>query len=133
MQAMNPSFIRPSQEITKYFAADAIEEANKDFSQLFSLMFSESRRIAVDECDGAENFQIDRSSWQRAKWYVLTRSTRNRRNARAISLLGLGIILTSAFFGYSLAIVATKPWYAVCSGILTTVAFFIKDSLERER
>lgn len=124
------SFINPSNDIVKYFANDALEEVNKDFSDLFRRMFTEARRIAVEECGQDVDFQIDRGAWQRGKWFVLRR---RKRSGRELSILRWANLLIPIVIGYGLAEVATRYWLVIGSVVVLAATFFRQERLEENR
>ena len=124
------NFIYPSEDIIKYFSGEALEEANKDFSELFLSMFSEARRIAVDECGESVNFQINRGSWQRGKWFVLKRSRRRGRYGTWLSILRYANLLIPIVIGYGLAEVATNYWLVIGSVVILAITFLLQERLE---
>jgi hypothetical protein len=124
-------FINPSDDIAKYFSQEALEEANKDFFELFLSMFSEARRIAVEECDKDVNFQINRGAWQRGKWAVLTK--RRRRPSTWLSVLRYANLLIPIVVGYGLAEVTTKYWLVIGSIVVLAITFLLQERLEAAR
>jgi len=124
------NFINPSEDIHKYFSSEAMEEANKDFSELFLAMFSEARRIAVEECGQSVSFQIDRGSWQRGKWYVLKQRMLKGKHGIWISVLRYVNMLIPIAIGYGLAQVSTRYWLVIGSIVALAITFLLRERLE---
>jgi len=124
-------FINPSDDIAKYFSQEALEEASKDFFELFLSMFSEARRIAVDECDKDVNFQINRGAWQRGKWAVLTKH--RRRHGTWLSILRYANLLIPIVVGYGLAEATARYWLVIGSITILAVTFLAQERLEAAR
>jgi hypothetical protein len=124
-------FINPSDDIAKRFSQEALEEASKDFFELFISMFSEARRIAVEECGKDIDFQINSGAWQRGKWAILTK--RRRHPGTWLSILRYANLLIPIAVGYGLAEVATRYWLVIVSIVVLAITFLLQERLEAAR
>lgn len=128
----NSNLVSLSDDVTKQFTKEAIDEAKKDFSELFLQMFSEARSIAAEESGATVTMQIDRGSWQKGKWYVLRKRRSNRYRIRLAAVRFFNVIL-SIGLGFWLADLRNQYGLVIAILIAFGITFFLQERWEAER
>lgn len=121
------TFIKTSDDVASVFTSEALEQADMDFLELFLSMFSEARRIAVEESSKAAKISINRSAWERGKWSVLTQRRRSGRYGVWMGVLRFVNILIPIAIGYGLSEVANRYWIVIAAITLLAVTFLVQE------
>jgi hypothetical protein len=126
-------FINPSDDVAKYFSSEVLDEADRDFSELFLSMFSEARRIALEECGKKVDFQIDRAAWQQGKWITLKRPERSRKFRFWLTVFRYANLVIPIGIGFALADLSVWYWlFAACAGVFV-ITFICEERMEDRR
>ncbi|MFZ0946459.1 MAG: hypothetical protein WB930_15405 [Syntrophobacteraceae bacterium] len=123
-------FLKLDDGVKQVLAPEAISEANKKMSEMFFLVFSYARRVAVDEKSKDVNLMISRDNWLEGYWSTIRSLRLRRRYSTWLRLAKLVLLFIPIWIGYALHDPANKYWQIIIAVFLAAAVFNISEHLE---
>ncbi len=125
-------FINPSEDVKKFLTEDAHKEADKKMLEFFLLIFSEARRVAVDEKKQDVNITISRENWLEGYWSTIRSLRLKRRYPLWLNLSKLALFLLPIWIGYAASNPQTMYGQIIVAVVLSAAIFLITQNLEEK-
>ncbi len=120
------------EDIKKYLSEGARREAETKLYEFFIRIFSEARRVAVDEKKGDVDIIISRDNWLEGYWSTIRSLRLKKRHPNWLSLTKFALFLLPILIGYAFSDPKTMYWLIIIGFILSAAIFIISERLEND-
>lgn len=124
------NFLNLSEDIKKYFDDKAREEADKKLVEFFLRIFTEARKVAVDEKKQDVDIVISRDNWLEGYWSNIRSLRLKRRYPLWLNLSKLALFLLPMWIGYAASNPQTMYGQIIIAVVLSAAIFLIAQYLE---